>query len=70
MLRKWGVIMRYKVFCSNGYEPDIFYCDDKNKAHLLFNMAVSCGFFKYVELAEVIDECFMVREWSSEDEND
>lgn len=57
--------MRYKIFCSTGHEADTFYCDRKDQAHLLFNMAVESKFFEYVELAEVTEECFAVREWSA-----
>lgn len=60
--------MRYKIFCSNGHKPDIYYCDDKGLAYQLFNMAVESKFFKYVELAEVMEECFALREWSMEDD--
>lgn len=60
-------MMRYKLFFSNGYKPDVFYCDDKNEANLLFDMAVDSKMFECVELAEVIEECFAIREWSSED---
>ena len=60
--------MRYKIFCSNGYDPDIFYCDNKDQANLLFNMAVACKFFKYVEMAEITGEYISRRkEWSAEE---
>lgn len=60
--------MRYKVFCSNGHDGDSFYIEDKGKAHLLFNMAVDSKMFAYVSLEEVIDEGFLQREWSADDE--
>ena len=62
--------MRYKIFCSNGWEPDTFYCDTKGQADLLYNMAVASKFFQYVELAEVVEDYFTRREWSSKDETD
>ena len=61
--------MRYKVFCSNGYEGDSFYIEDKSKANLLFNMAVDSKMFEYVSLEEVIDEGFLQREWSADGDN-
>lgn len=60
--------MRYKVFCSNGHKPDVFYCDDKFRAELLFAMATRCGMFEYVELALVSEECFTEREWSADND--
>ena len=57
--------MRYKIFCSNGYEPVSYYCDDKRQADLFFNMAVESKTFEYVELAEVAEEYFTKREWSA-----
>ena len=60
--------MRYKVFCSNGYDGYSFYCDNNEKAHLLFNMAVASEMFSYVDLAEVTEECFLVKEWANDGE--
>lgn len=60
--------MKYKVFVSNGNDSTSFYCDTKESANLLFNMAVNSGMFTYVELADVIDECFLQKEWSANNE--
>lgn len=61
-------MMRYKVFVSTeagSYES--FYCDRKDQAHLLFNMAKSSDMFDYVSLSETIDEDFLVRDWTAEE---
>lgn len=58
----------YKVFVSTGYDHDSFYCEREGQAHLLFNMAVDSKMFSYVELCKVEEECFGMREWSTEDE--
>lgn len=60
--------MRYRVLVSNGNDSTSFYSDTKEYADLLFNMAVNSGMFTYVELADVIDECFVRKEWSADDE--
>ena len=62
--------MRYKILCSNGYTPDCFYCDAKEQANLLFNMAVASKFFEYVELGMIEEDFTTVREWSADDETD
>lgn len=59
--------MRYKVFCSNGHKPNSFYVEDHSDAQLLYNMAIKSGFFEYVELLQVCDETFMLKEWEADD---
>lgn len=62
--------MHYKIICSNGYKPDCFYCDTKEQANLLFNMAVASKFFEYVGLGWIEVDYTTVREWSADDETD
>lgn len=44
--------MRYKVYCSDDGESNNFYCDDRDRANLLFAMAVESRMFDYVALEE------------------
>lgn len=62
--------MRYKVFVSTEFACESYYCEREQQAHLLFNMATESNLFSYVELSKVIDECFLEKEWSKEDNDD
>jgi hypothetical protein len=58
--------MRYSIFVSTEYGAhETFYCDTKDQANLLYNMAVECKFFDYVCLSKVYDESIMERDWAS-----
>lgn len=56
--------MRYKVYCSDDGESNNFYCDDIDRANLLFAMAVGSKMFDYVALEEAREEYTVKREWS------
>lgn len=60
-------MMRYKVFVTTEGDYENFYCDRKEQADLLFNMAKYSKMFSYVSLYETVDEDFMVREWEEGD---
>ena len=62
--------MSFKILCSNGDKPYYFYCDTKEQANLLFNMAVESKFFEYVELGWIEVDYTTVKEWSVDDETD
>ena len=59
--------MRYRVYCSNGHNPNYFYFDSKDQAKLVYNMAVRSELFMYVSFDEVYEESFAIKEWISED---
>ena len=56
--------MRYKVYCADDSETNNFYCDDRDRANLLFAMAVESRMFDYVALEEIREEYVAKREWS------
>lgn len=62
--------MVYKVFVSNGYDSESFYCKAMQQADLLYRVCIESGFFSYVSLEEVIEERFLQKEWSDPDNDE
>lgn len=60
--------MRYRIICSTEWGSDYLYSDDKDQAHLIFNMAVASKMFDYVSLEESIDAYSMKKEWVEDDD--
>ena len=60
--------MRYRIICSTEWGSDYLYSEDKNQAHLIFNMAVASKMFDYVSLEESSEKYSLKREWVATDE--
>lgn len=55
--------MRYKVYCSTDFDNESFYCDRKEQAEKLYNIAIDSNWFEYVCLYEIEEKNRVLKDW-------
>ena len=68
-VRRWMVTAKmYRIECSTEWESHYLYFEDKDRANLVFCIAVASKMFDYVSLEESSEKYSLKREWVATDE--
>ena len=64
-----SLIMKYAVVVQSGEQATLLEFDDREKAELVFQMAVESGMFHTVDMTGVSEKHHLMKTWGVENES-